>query len=69
MKLTMAERKLMTERLKQLRTYAVRCLKNKKMDEYLNTLNSRELKLLEDTLIVQNPYFLCSSQVLHESHD
>jgi hypothetical protein len=51
MKLNNIEKKLMKKRLSQLRKYMVSSLSTNKLDDYLNFVNSRELRMLENFLI------------------
>jgi hypothetical protein len=51
MKMTHTEKKLLKRRLSQLRNFMVSSLKHNKIDDYLNTINSRELRMLENVLI------------------
>ncbi|MFA5303465.1 MAG: hypothetical protein WC393_02925 [Candidatus Nanoarchaeia archaeon] len=51
MKMTHTEKKLLKRRLSQLRNFMVSSLRHNKIDDYLNTINSRELRMLENVLI------------------
>ena len=58
MKLTTFEKYSMKRRLNQLKKFMVHCLQTKKYDDYLNTINSNELRALEQTIIMQD--YSCS---------
>jgi len=51
MKMTHIEKKLLRRRLGQLRNFMVSSLKKNKIDDYINTVNSRELRMLEAVLM------------------
>jgi len=51
MMITTVEKKALKKRLSQLRNYMVSALRKNKIDNYLNTINSRELRMLENVLI------------------
>lgn len=51
MKINNTEKKLLKRRLSQLRNFMVSSLRHNKIDDYLNTINSRELRVLENVLI------------------
>ncbi|MDD4352819.1 MAG: hypothetical protein PHN56_00015 [Candidatus Nanoarchaeia archaeon] len=51
MKINNLEKKILKKRLGQLRNFMVSSLKRNKIDDYLNTVNSRELRMLENVLI------------------
>jgi len=59
MKLTFCEQKMMKKRLAQLQDYMAECLATNKIDDYLNIALSRELKMLERTML--DAHFLQSS--------
>jgi hypothetical protein len=51
MKINNLEKKILKKRLSQLKNYMVFSLRRNKIDDYLNTINSRELRMLENVLI------------------
>ncbi|MDD2678642.1 MAG: hypothetical protein PHG04_02780 [Candidatus Nanoarchaeia archaeon] len=51
MKITKTEKKALKKRLNQLKSYMAESLKKNRLDEYLNAMNSRELRMLENVLI------------------
>lgn len=52
MMLTNYEKFAMRKRLESLKQFLLNSLESNKVDDYLNTVNSRELRFLEETLLV-----------------
>lgn len=51
MKISNLEKKILKKRLSQLRNYMIVSLRKNKIDDYINMINSRELRMLENVMI------------------
>jgi hypothetical protein len=50
MKMTHCEKKLLIKRLNELKSYLALSLRNNRLDNYLNAVNSREVRLIEGVI-------------------
>jgi lipoate-protein ligase B len=51
MKISNLEKKILKKRLGQLRNYMIVSLRRNRIDDYINMINSRELRMLENVMI------------------